>query len=80
MSRILRLLSTALASLGLLTACAGQNAAIGNANGAPIGNDAINKQTFHFTGIAQTFQVPSGSTKLPLRPKVPARHPLAVTR
>jgi hypothetical protein len=64
MSRILRLLPTALASLGLLTACAGQNAAIGNANVAPIGNDATSKQTFHFTGIVQTFQVPSGVDKV----------------
>jgi hypothetical protein len=64
MIRILRLLSTALASLGLLTACAGQSATTGNANFVPSRNDATNRQTFHFTGIAQTFQVPSGVDKV----------------
>jgi hypothetical protein len=61
---ILRLLPTALASLVLLTACAGQNAAIGIANLAASRNDTINKQTFHFTGVVQTFQVPSGVDKV----------------
>jgi hypothetical protein len=64
MIRILRLLPTALASLVLLTACAGQNATIGTANLAASRNDTINKQTFHFTGIVQTFQVPSGVDKI----------------
>src|ERR1700678_406339 len=60
MIRILRLLPTTLTSLVLLSACAGQNATIGTANLEAIRNDTINKQTFHFTGIVQTFQVPSG--------------------
>jgi hypothetical protein len=66
MIRLLRLLPTALALLALLTACAGQNAAnlIGDANLGPRVNDTTNSQTFRFTGISQTFQVPSGVSKV----------------
>ncbi len=69
MIRLLRLLPTALALLGLLTACAGQNANIVNANRVPIGNDAATKLVFHFTGIVQTFQVPSGVDKIHITAK-----------
>jgi hypothetical protein len=64
MIRVVRLLPTALASLGLLTACAGQNGAIVNANRVPSGNDTAQQVVFHFTGIVQTFQVPSGVEKV----------------
>jgi hypothetical protein len=69
MIRILRLLPLTVASLSLLTACAGQNAATGNANLVPSRNDATNNQTFHFTGIVQTFQVPSGVDKVTVTAK-----------
>jgi hypothetical protein len=64
MIRILRLLPTVLASLGLLTACAGQNAATGNANFVPSSNDGTNRQVFHFTGGSQTLHVPKDVDKL----------------
>jgi hypothetical protein len=64
MFRMLRLVPTALASIGLLTACAGQNALVGNVNASPRSDGTTNRQTFHFTGIVQTFQVPSGVTKI----------------
>jgi hypothetical protein len=69
MIRILRLLPTAMASLGLLTACAGQNGAISNANSVPSGNDTAKQLVFHFTGIVQTFQVPSGVEKVTVTAK-----------
>ncbi len=69
MIRVLRLLSITLASLGLLTACAAHNAASGNANFVPSVNGGTNRQTFHFTGIAQTFQVPSGVKKVTITAK-----------
>jgi hypothetical protein len=64
MIRMLRLLPTGLALLGLLTACAGHSVAGGNANFVPTGNDTANRQTFHFTGVVQTFQVPGGVDKV----------------
>ncbi|HXM06221.1 MAG TPA: hypothetical protein VN936_02095 [Candidatus Acidoferrum sp.] len=60
MIRLLGLLATALASLVLFTACASHDAAVGSANLVPAVKAASGKQTFHFTGIVQTFQVPTG--------------------
>ncbi len=57
---IVRLLPTVLVSLGLLTACAEHNAAIGNANFVPSTSAVAKRQTFHFTGNTQTFRVPNG--------------------
>jgi hypothetical protein len=59
-----RFLPTLLASLALLTACAGHNSAIDNANFVPSGTDTSQSLVFHFTGIVQTFQVPSGVEKI----------------
>jgi hypothetical protein len=64
MIRPLRLLPTTLTSLALLTACAAHGAAIGSANVVPDAKVASGKQTFHFTGIVQTFQVPNGVTRI----------------
>jgi hypothetical protein len=61
---ILRFLPTVLASFVLLSGCAGHNAAIGNAKFVPSVSDTAQSLVFHFTGIVQTFQVPSGVEKV----------------
>jgi hypothetical protein len=58
-----RALPITLASFCLLTSCAGQNSAIGDANFVGQ-HDATHQQIFHFTGVTQTFQVPSGVDKV----------------
>jgi hypothetical protein len=72
MIRLLRLLPTTLSSLALLTACAAHGTAIGGANVVPDLKVSSGKRTFHFTGIVQTFQVPSGVTRIAIM--APERH------
>jgi hypothetical protein len=61
---MLRVLSTTLASMCLLTACAGQNSPIGDAGFVARQRNATHEQVFHFTGVVQTFQVPTGVDKI----------------
>ncbi|HXM06222.1 MAG TPA: hypothetical protein VN936_02100, partial [Candidatus Acidoferrum sp.] len=64
MMSMFRVFPTTLVSFCLLTSCAGQNGTIGDANLVAKQRDAKHQQIFHFTGVVQTFQVPSGVAKI----------------